>query len=146
FFVVNRHYRVATCRLRAGIAAVKRSPEPSNSVVLYVDRLDPATKLAAWYAEQITDHGYHPGWVAAGKRRPDPGGQGGVFTGGGTRIEALEHVGRQADAVLDYVWSLPRGESNFLTVIVPEQFERPPLLTEVLPRHTPFSLKFRPLK
>jgi amino acid transporter len=143
FFVVNRHYRVATRRLRAGIAAVKRSPEPSNSVVLYVDRLDPATKLAAWYAEQITDHGYHPVWVADGKRRPDPRGQWWDFTGGGTRIEALEHVGRQADAVLDYVWSLPRGESNFLTVIVPEQFEKRSLVSAVVRRRTTFTLKLR---
>jgi hypothetical protein len=143
FFVVNRHYRVATRRLRAGIAAVKRSPEPSNSVVLYVDRLDPATKLAAWYAEQIIDHGYHPVWVADGKRRPDPRGQWWDFTGGGTRIEALEHVGRQADAVLDYVWSLPRGESNFLTVIVPEQFEKRSLVSAVVRRRTTFTLKLR---
>ena len=29
-----------------------------------------------------------------------------------------------ANAVLDYVWGLPRGESSFLTVILPETFER----------------------
>jgi amino acid transporter len=143
FFVVNRHYRVAGRRLRAGIAAVKGSPEPTNSVVLYVDRLDPATKLASWYAEQIAGHDYHPVWVADGRRRPDPRGQWWDFTGGGTRIEPLEEVDRQADAVLDYVWSLPRGESTFLTVIVPELFERPSLVSAVVRRRTTFSLKLR---
>jgi hypothetical protein len=143
FFVVNRHYRVAARRLRAGITAVKGSPEPTNRVVLYVDRLDPATKLASWYAEQIADHDYHPVWVADGSRRPDPRGRWWNFAGGGTRIELLEHVDQRADAVLDYVWSLPRGESNFLTVIVPEQFERPSLVSAVVRRKTTFSLKLR---
>ena len=143
FFVVNRHYRVAARRLRAGIAAVKGSPEPTNRVVLYVDRLDPATKLASWYAEQIADHDYHPVWVADGSRRPDPRGHWWDFAGGGTRIEPLEHVDHRADAMLDYVWSLPRGESNFLTVIVPEQFERPSLVSAVVRRRTTFSLKLR---
>ena len=41
------------------------------------------------------------------------------------------------------MWSLPRGESNFLTVVVPEAFEKPSLLTAVLGRHTTFSLKLR---
>jgi amino acid transporter len=143
FFVVNRHYRVAARRLRAGITAVKGSPEPTNRVVLYVDRLDPATKLASWYAEQIADHEYHPVWVADGSRRPDPRGHWWDFAGGGTRIEPLEHVDHRADAMLDYVWSLPRGESNFLTVIVPEQFERPSLVSAVVRRRTTFSLKLR---
>jgi amino acid transporter len=143
FLVVNRHYRVAGRRLRAGIAAVKGSPEPTNSVVLYVEGLDPATKLASWYANQIAGHDYHPVWVADGKRRPDPRGRWWNFSGGGTRIEPLAHVDRQVDAVLDYVWSLPRGESNFLTVIVPELFERPSILSAVVARRTTFSLKLR---
>ena len=82
-------------------------------------------------------------WVADGKRRPDPRGRWWDFTGGGTRIEALEHVDRQADAVLDYVWSLPRGESNFLTVVIPEQFEHPSLFSAVARRRTTFTLKLR---
>ena len=41
------------------------------------------------------------------------------------------------------MWALPRGESNFLTVVIPEAFEQPSLLTAVLRRHTTFSLKLR---
>ena len=47
-----------------------------------------------------------------------------------------------ADAVLDYVWALPRGESDFTTVIVPEIFERPSLTTAIRRRST-FALKLR---
>jgi Amino acid permease len=143
FLVVNRHYRIVTRRLKSGTAAVKASPEPTNNVVLYVDELDPATRLAAWYAHEIAGQRYHPVWVADGRSKPDPRGRWWDFTGGGTRIELLEGVGHTEDAVLDYVWSLPRGESNFLTVVVPEAFDHPSLLTAVLRRHTTFSLKLR---
>jgi amino acid transporter len=143
FLVVNRHYRIVSRRLKSGTAAVKASPEPTNNVVLYVGGLDPATRLGAWYAHEIAGQGYHPVWVADGRSKPDPRGRWWEFTGGGTRIEPLEGIGHAEDAVLDYVWSLPRGESNFLTVIVPEAFEHPSLLTAVLRRHTTFSLKMR---
>jgi amino acid transporter len=143
FFVVHRHYRIVSRRLKSGTAAVKASPEPTNNVVLYVDQLDPATRLAAWYAHEIAGQSYHPVWVANGRSKPDPRGRWWEFSGGGTRIEPLQGVGHAEDAVLDYVWSLPRGESNFLTVVVPEAFEHPSLLTAVTRRHTTFSLKLR---
>jgi amino acid transporter len=143
FMVVNRHYRIVGRRLRAGIAAVKASQDATNRVVLYVEGLDPATKLAAWYAEQIAGRDYHPVWVQGGRRAPDPRGRWWEFSGGGTRIEPLQAVERPADAVLDYVWALPRGESNFLTVVVPEFFEKPSLATAVIRRRTTFSLKLR---
>ncbi len=143
FLVVNRHYRIVTRRLRAGAAAVQASPTATNTVVLYVESLDPATRLAAWYAGQIAGNEYHPVWVEDGRRRPDPRGRWWDFAGGGTRIESLESIDRPADAVLDYVWALPRGESNFLTIVIPELFERPSLFSAVVRRRTTFSLKLR---
>jgi amino acid transporter len=143
FLVVNRHYRIVTRRLQAGTAAVKASSVATNRVVLYVDALDPATKLAAWYSKQIAGPDYHPVWVEDGRRRPDPRGRWWDFTGGGTRIEPLKAIERPADAVLDYVWALPRGESNFLTIVIPEDFERPSLLAAVARRRTTLSLKLR---
>ena len=143
FLVVNRHYRIVNRRLKSGTAAVKASPEPANTVVLYVDELDPATRLASWYAHEIAGQRYHPIWVSNAGSKTDPRGRWWDFTGGGTRIEPLKGVGHTEDAVLDYVWSLPRGESNFLTVVLPEAFENPSLLTAVLRRHTTFSLKLR---
>jgi amino acid transporter len=143
FLVVHRHYRIVGRRLRAGIAAVMASQDATNRVVVYVDGLDPATKLAAWYAEQIAGRNYHPVWVQGGRRAPDPRGRWWEFSGGGPRIESLQAIDRPADAVLDYVWALPRGESNFLTVVVPEFFEKPSLATAVIQRRTTFSLKLR---
>jgi hypothetical protein len=46
------------------------------------------------------------------------------------------------DAVLEQVWRLPRGESDFVTVVVPEQFRRRALAEEA--RHPfEFALKLR---
>jgi len=143
FLVVNRHYGIVNRRLRSGTAAVKAAPHATNGVVLYVDGLDPATKLGAWYAHEIAGTEYHPVWVQDGHRREDPRGRWWDVSGGGTRIEPLAAVGRPADAVLDYVWSLPRGESNFLTVVLPELFERPSLVSAVARKRTTFSLKLR---
>ena len=42
FLVINRHYRTVSRRLRAGTAAVRAAPEPTNTVVLYVENLDAA--------------------------------------------------------------------------------------------------------
>jgi hypothetical protein len=44
--------------------------------------------------------------------------------------------------VLDYVWALPHGESDFVTMVVPELFRRPSLLSAFLHRTT-FTLKLR---
>ena len=75
FLVVNRHYRIVNRRLRAGTAAVKAAPHATNAVVLYVDGLDPATKLGAWYAHEIAGTGYHPVWIQDGHRSEDPRGR-----------------------------------------------------------------------
>ena len=44
-------------------------------------------------------------------------------------------------ALLEEVWRLPRGESDFVTVVVPEQFRRPSLLSAT--RRSSFRLKLR---
>jgi amino acid transporter len=144
FLVINRHYRVVSRRLRAGTAAVRAAPEPTNTVVVYVEELDAATAEAAWYARQIAGTSYHPVVVRDDRaRRPDPRGRWWDFSGGGAPIEALEKIESVPDAVVDYVWGLPRGESTFVTVVTPELFERPSLATAVLRRRTTFSLKLR---
>lgn len=143
FLLVNRHYRIVSRRLRAGAAAVRAAPEPTNRVVVYVEELDPATRLAAWYAREIAGNSYHPICVRDGERRSDPRGRWWDFSGGGTRIEALERHESRVDAVLDYVWTLPRGDGGFVTVVIPELFEHPSLLSAVLRRRTTFSLKLR---
>jgi len=142
FLVVHRHYRIVKRRLAAGAGAVRAAGAPTNDVVLYVDALDEAGRLGAWYARQIAGSDFHPVYVPDG-RKADPRGQWWDFTGGGAPIETLPPVESPVESVLDYVWSLPRGESTFVTVIVPEQFRRRSLTSAVVGRHTTFALKLR---
>jgi hypothetical protein len=144
FYAVNRHYRRIGRRLRAGAVAIAAAPPPTNTVVLYVEAFDDATRLANWYARQIADQDFHPIHVLGSSRR-DLRGRWWDWSGGGTVIEALEREDRPAEAVLDYVWQIPRGESAFVTAIVPEQFRRPSLLAAI-GRRTSFSLKLRLLR
>jgi amino acid transporter len=142
FFLINRHYRKATRRLRAGIAAVQAAPPATNEVVLYVESYDAALQEAIWYARQIagndfraihvpgahTDPGIRPRFRQLTDIRPD--------------LEIVRPEDGRVDAVIDYLWALPRGESNFVTVVIPELFRRPSLVAAVKHR-TEFSLKLR---
>ena len=59
------------------------------------------------------------------------------------RIEKLARRETAADTVLDYVWALPRGDASFVTLVIPETFERPSLVSAVAERRTTFALKLR---
>jgi hypothetical protein len=50
----------------------------------------------------------------------------------------------RVDAVIEYLWALPRGESSFVTVVIPELFRWPSLVAAL--RRTEFSLKLRLLR
>jgi amino acid transporter len=142
FFLINRHYRRIGRRLRAGAAAVAAAPPATNEVVLYVESADAALQEALWYARQIagddfraihvpgrhTDTGIRPRFRRLTDIRPD--------------LEVLKPEDGRTEAVIEYLWALPRGESNFVTVIIPELFRRPSLVA-ALARRTEFSLKLR---
>ena len=140
FLVVNRHYRLVSRRLRAGAAAVRSAPEATNTVVVYVEALDPATSLAAWYAKEVAGRNFRAVYVRD-PGRPDP--RGGWWDVGGVPIETLESTEGPVEALLEYVWSLPHGDSRFVTVVVPELFDRPSLLRAMARRRETFSLKMR---
>ena len=57
---VRRHYLRVAGRLKAGMEAVRAAAPGTNEVVLYTERLDAATRYAAWYASSISDGRYHP--------------------------------------------------------------------------------------
>ncbi len=125
FFLINRHYRKITRRLRAGVAAVAVAPPATNQVVLYVESFDAALREAVWYARQIAGDGFHAIHV------PGPHTDSGIrprfrqLTDIQPDLEIVRPEDRRADAVIDYLWALPRGESSFVTMIVPELFRRP---------------------
>jgi hypothetical protein len=140
--LVNRHYRIVARRLRAGAAAVRAAGEPTNTVVLFVEALDEATAEASWYANEIAGHEYCAVHVRNG-RTPDPRGHWCDFSNGGAPLTLLERTESSTVAVLDYVWGLPRGESRFVTVVIPELLTRPTLSAAILRRRTTFALKLR---
>ncbi len=141
FLGINRHYRRFTRRLAAGAGAVRAAGEPTNHVLLWVESIDVATEGALWYARRIagprvralhapgrhTDPGIRPRWFD--------------FTSGSPQLEVLPTDEGQVQALLEQVWSLPRGEADFVTVVIPEQFKRPSLLSAA--RRTSFRLKLR---
>ena len=140
FYGVRRHYRAVGRRLRAKGRAVLCSREVENNVVLYVERLDAATREALWYAQTISKESLRAIHV------PFPGSDPGIgprffhWTDGDPRLEILPADGDPLDAVLEEIWAIPQGESRYVTVVVPELFRKPSLLSAVMRRST-FSLK-----
>jgi hypothetical protein len=145
FYGVQRHYRKVERRLRAGATAVAAAPPATNQVVLYVDSTDAALREALAYAQRIagddfraihvpgrgSDPGIRPRFRELTDLRPD--------------LEILGRDTGRAEAVIEYLWALPRGESSFVTIIIPELFRRPSLI-EAVSRRTQFSLKVRLLR
>jgi amino acid transporter len=142
FFLVNRHYRKVGRRLRAGIAAVAAAPPATNQVVLYVDSADAALAEALWYARQIAGENFRAIHVPG--RRTDPGIRPRFrqLTDIHPDLEIIKPELGSAEAVIEYLWALPRGESNFVTMIIPELFRRRSLVAAVA-RRPEFSLKLR---
>jgi amino acid transporter len=142
FLGINRHYRRFNRRLRAGIDAVRLAGDAKNQVLLWVEAIDVATEGALWYARRIsrgrpirallapgrhTDPAIRPRWWDFAQEEP--------------RLETLQVDEGRTQALLEEVWRLPRGESDFVTVIVPEQFSRASLLSAA--GRSSFRLKLR---
>jgi amino acid transporter len=145
FYGVNRHYRKVERRLHAGLAAVAAAPAPTNEVVLYVDSADAALQEALWYARQIAGDDFHA--IHARGPHSDPGIRPRFRTLTDIRpdLEVLEPSLGRTEAVIEYLWALPRGESNFVTVVIPELFQRRSLVAAAS-RRTELALKLRLLR
>jgi amino acid transporter len=141
FYGIRRHYVKVSRRLRAGAAAVAAAPAATNRVVLQVEDLSDATRRALWYARQIADD--FTAVRVAHEGRRDPRGHWWDFGGRGVELKTLPAAHGHVDAYLEYVWGLPRGESSFVTYVIPEQFERRSLREALLERRHEFLLKLR---
>jgi hypothetical protein len=145
FYGIQRHYRKVARRLRAGAGAVAAAPPPTNEVVLYVEAADPALTEALWYVRAIAGDGFRAIHV------PGPRSDSGIrarfrtMTDIRPDLEVLKAQDGRAETVIDYVWALPRGESSFVTVVVPEHYERPSMAA-ALRRRTELTLKLRLLR
>jgi amino acid transporter len=140
FYAIHRHYRGVARRLRAKAKAVLARPQPDNTVILYVERLDAATREALWFARTISHGSLRAIHV------PFPGSDAGIkprffrWSQGEPHLEVLSPEEEPLDAVLEYIWAFPHGEGDFVTVVIPELFRKRSLLAAVLRRST-FSLK-----
>jgi amino acid transporter len=145
FYAVNRHYRKVERRLRAGVAAVAAAPAPTNEVVLYVESADAALQEGLWYARQIAGDDFRA--IHARGAHSDPGIRARFRTLTDIRpdLEVLVPEDGRAEAVIEYLWALPRGESNFVTIVIPELFRRPSLVAAAS-RRTELALKLRLLR
>ena len=129
FYGVRRHYDGVQRRLSAGAAAVAAAPAARNSSIVVVETLDEATEAAVWLAEKISPEGYRAIHVPV--RGSDPGIRARWFHlhDGEPLLDVLEEPGLTT-GVLDHVWRQPRSESDFVTVILPEMFERASLVQQ----------------
>ena len=139
---VRRHYARVARRLSAGAAAVASAPNARNRTLLIVEDLDRAAERALAFTRRIAPDGFRA--VHVPRRDSDPGIGPRWFhlAGGQPRLETLDPDGGAVDAVVEQVWRLPRGESDFVTVVVPEQFRRRSL-GEQARRRFELALKFR---
>jgi amino acid transporter len=139
---VRRHYARVGRRLIAGAAAVASAPGGRNRTLLVVEELDPAAERALAVARKISPEGLRAIHVPRHGTDPGIGPRWFHLADGEPRLETLDPQGGAVDAVLEQVWRLPRGESDFVTVVVPEQFRRRALTEEA--RHPfEFTLKLR---
>ncbi len=130
FYGIRRHYRGVARRLRAGAAAVVAAPPPSNTSLLLVESIDEATAKALWFARLIAKDDFRA--IHAPQRSTDPSikPRWFRFTDERSQLEALDASLGGRPAVLEQVWRLPRGESDFVTLIIPELFGRRSLLAQ----------------
>jgi amino acid transporter len=137
---VRRHYGRVFRRLAAGAAAVASAPGASNRTLLVVEELGPATERALNLARTISPDGLRAIHVPRHGSDPGIGPRWFHFADGVPLLETLDPSGGTVEAVVEQVWRLPRGESDFVTVVIPEQLRRRSLAEEV--RH-PFEFRLK---
>ncbi|HEX7312140.1 MAG TPA: APC family permease [Gaiellaceae bacterium] len=143
FYATRKHYLRVGRRLRAGIGAVAAAPPATNEVVLFADSYDAALREAVWYARAISGDSFRA--VSAPGRRSDPGLRARFrqLTDIRPDLELLPTSEGRAEAVIEYLWAMPHGESQFVTAIVPELFRRRSLVSALARHRLELSLKLR---
>jgi amino acid transporter len=144
FYGVRRHYSKVARRLRAGVAAVTAAPPATNRVVLYVESFDAALEEAVWYARQVAGDDFSAIHVPGSRTDPGILPRFRQFTGMQPDLDIITPEDGRVDAVIEHLWALPRGESSFVTLIVPELFRSKSMATAL--RRPEFSLKLRLLR
>jgi amino acid transporter len=142
FYGIRRHYRGLARRLHAGADAVVAAPPPSNTTLLLVEAIDEAAAEALWFVRSTNGGSYRAVHVPA--RGTDPGikPRWFRFSDEESLLQVVDGSLGINEAVLEQAWRLPRGESDFVTVVIPEVFRRASLL-DALRRPRNLLLKLR---
>jgi amino acid transporter len=144
FYGVRRHYSKVARRLRAGVAAVAAAPAATNRVVLYVESVDAALEEAVWYARSVSGDDFDAIHVPGAHSDPGLLPRFRQLTGMHPDLQVVERADGRVDAVVEYLWALPRGESSFVTVVVPELFRSRSMVTAL--KRPEFKLKLKLLR
>jgi amino acid transporter len=126
---VRRHYERLARRMRAGAAAVIAADEPKNTTLLLVESIDEASEAALSLAQTISNGGGVRA-IHVPCRNTDPGIRPRWFRFAGQPLDQLDASLGPTEAVLEQVWRLPRSESEFVTVVIPELFREKSLVEQ----------------
>ena len=137
---VRRHYERLSRRMQAGAAAVVAAPAAHNTTLLLVESIDEASDAALEVSRAISSNGLRA--IHVPTRSTDPGIRPRWFRHAGQPLELLDGGLGTTEAVLEQVWRLPRSESEFVTVVIPELFRERSLLEQVKhPRELALKLR-----
>jgi len=137
---VRRHYERLARRMRAGAEAVAAAPPPQSTTLLLVESIDEASEAALALARRFSNGKLRAVHIPG--RATDPGIRPRWFRYAGEPLEVLDPSLGATNALLEQVWRLPRSESEFVTVVVPELFRERSLVDQV--RHPrELALKLR---
>jgi len=127
---VRRHYDRLARRMRAGAAAVIAADEPRNTTLLLVESIDQASEAALVLSRSISNGGGVRA-IHVPCRNTDPGIRPRWFRFSGEPLDQLDGSLGPTEAVLEQVWRLPRSESEFVTVVIPELFRERSLVEQI---------------
>jgi amino acid transporter len=143
FVLVRRHYRSFALRL-SPIHEVRTDRTDPGRVLLFVENLDQATRMAFAYARAISHGNLEALHVPGSEGRLEVARRWGTFSRGNS-LRQLHFRDDPADSVIDYLRLRPRTPGEFTTVVIPEEFHQPSHL-EALRRRSSYSLKRRLLR
>jgi hypothetical protein len=143
FSGVHRHYQNIQRQLRRGGPALAETP--LNTVVLHVADLNAATAQAVGYVRSFAGRDFRAIHVPGQGAPPDIAERWMQFCRTDVELEVLPASDHPTNAVIDFVRSIPRGEDDFVTVVIPELLTHRSLLSAVR-RRMPFLLKLRLLR
>ncbi len=142
FFAVHRHYAAVREQLRLrGRTVIAEAPR--NTVVLVVESIDLALAEALGYVQSFAGEDFRAVHVRTAADPPDLVDRWNAFCRAGVVLDVLDaKPGDEVRALINYVRAVPRHAEDFVTVVVPEQLEKPSILA-ALRRRQSFGLKFR---